>query len=502
MMRKSWKGMALLTVAFALAVTGCSGGSGGDAAGSGKGEAASGKKDNGPMTMRWWVRGTAGEIPPKNIELLQKKVKDRFNVDLQVEIVDKNVYNDKLNVAWAGGTIPDMIEMSDAKMVYGAVSNDTIIPLDDMVKNDPNFSKLPAEYYASGKFKDKIYAAPTWMPVPDTMYYRVDWAKKLGIKPPTNPDEMYAMLKAFAKNDPDGNGVDDTFGFTMESTLERSGPIWQMFVPTTPVNLALYADDKDKTLKSAWMLTEDMKSALAWLRKAYAEGVLDKEWVLEKTTTAEDKFVTGKVGTMGKGAQWIVPPFGKLKSKFPNAEATTLPVINGKYGANYSTKANYTAAQFLTFACKQPDRCKQVFAYIWGPEGVRDRRLGEEGVTYKIENNKYTWLEPAMEKVYNPGSLMTSVFSLKLPLPEPVLESSLDNAKGFRLLQDLDPFMKQSEKAVAKSADIDKIGKEYIAKIIIGEYGLDKYDELVSKIKSMGLEDVLKEVNDIYKKGL
>ena len=35
---------------------------------------------------------------------------------------------------------------------------------------------------------------------------------KLGIESVTNLEEFEAMLEAFTKQDPDGNGVDDTYG--------------------------------------------------------------------------------------------------------------------------------------------------------------------------------------------------------------------------------------------------------------------------------------------------
>ena len=44
------------------------------------------------------------------------------------------------------------------------------------------------------------------------MIARRDWMDKLGIESVTNLEEFEAMLEAFTRQDPDGNGVDDTYG--------------------------------------------------------------------------------------------------------------------------------------------------------------------------------------------------------------------------------------------------------------------------------------------------
>ena len=41
---------------------------------------------------------------------------------------------------------------------------------------------------------------------------RKDWLENLGLEEPKTIDEFYNVLKAFTKDDPDGNGKDDTYG--------------------------------------------------------------------------------------------------------------------------------------------------------------------------------------------------------------------------------------------------------------------------------------------------
>ena len=59
-----------------------------------------------------------------------------------------------------------------------------------------------------------IYAMPIALcpaidDMPSLMYINQDWLTKLGLKAPTNVDELYNVLKAFKTKDPNGNGKSD-----------------------------------------------------------------------------------------------------------------------------------------------------------------------------------------------------------------------------------------------------------------------------------------------------
>lgn len=512
-MKNLFKVFTVCMLAFALVLAAC--GSGQTNGGSEAGEAASTAGTNGgdaaqpsdtaaqeksyePLAMTWMYRGTDTEEAA--VKLLKDEVKKRWNVDLTIELVDSTVYADKLKVAWAAGNQADFVMMDDKKMIYDAVRNNAVLPLDDFIAGDPAWSSLPKSYYVNAVVDGKTYSLPTYDRIPEVFYYRADWLDKLKLSLPTTADELYAVLKAFAKEDPDGNGKPDTYGFTMEQDFTRTDAIFNLFLPAgpPPKNLALYLDPQDDTIKSSWLLTDNMKQALTWLNTAYKEGVLDPEWALDKKSTAEDKFLTGKTGMWVKGAQWIVPRQETISAKFPEAELATMPVIPGKYGPNYGAPEGFTTEYFMTNSVKDPERGAQVLGFLLGKEGISISRLGQEGVTYKVEDGKLVWLDEAMGVGYNPGALLTAAFEIQLPVPETLLETSIKNVAGNAEYPNLEYYSGQSDLALKKVTDIDKLAKEYLSKIIMGNYGIDQYDEFIGKLKDMGIEDILADVNKIY----
>ena len=55
-------------------------------------------------------------------------------------------------------------------------------------------------------------------------WIRFDWLENLGLEEPKTLDELVAVMYAFAQNDPDGNGENDTFG-TLIQRWEEEEPI-------------------------------------------------------------------------------------------------------------------------------------------------------------------------------------------------------------------------------------------------------------------------------------
>lgn len=52
----------------------------------------------------------------------------------------------------------------------------------------------------------------------DVLWLRKDWLDNLGLEVPKTMEDLEKVLTAFVEEDPDGNGVDDTTGLTVDAT--------------------------------------------------------------------------------------------------------------------------------------------------------------------------------------------------------------------------------------------------------------------------------------------
>lgn len=502
---------AVLSGVMAVSLAACSGGQSGESAqqaetqaaetqaaeegSSAAEETAQAEAASGEAVEMWFaLRENESTLPEGSMDILKESVKEKFNVDLRIDRIDQSSYEEKLNVMIASGEFPDIIDSNGVLRLGEAVDGGLLIPMDDFIASDPVWSTANPEIFQKFSYQGQTYGLPVVMDKADGIYYRTDWLKKLGLSLPTNADELYDVLLAFATQDPDGNGQDDTYGLTMASTFDQSAPIWQLFLPANPIfDLGFYIDKDTGKADNVFNHKEDMQAALAFFKKMYDNGVLDREFVLNTTEEAENKFITGKSGGWVKGVLWIEPRQAKLEAANPDGDMLCFPTLQGTYGANLKCQPSGRALYLTRAASDHLELAKQVLGYISSPDGIKDLYLGKEGVTYTIDGDKIAWTNPDDASKYNPGNLLSCPFGIDLPVPSPHLEANLEVTADY----ELSPLIQVTESATynANGADMKKVVLEGITKIIIGEQPEDYLDTIIADLESLGMNEVCEELN-------
>lgn len=151
----------------------------------------------------------------------------------------------------------------------------------------------------------RIYAIPMTTPVQETMhglFLREDWRENLGLAEPTTFEELEEILYAFAKEDPDGNGVDDTYGIGLNKDLYGDG-----YDITSIANMmhaypnAWVKNDEGKVVYGS--VQPEMKTVLETLAKWYADGLIDPEFTVKNTDKEAELVLKEKLGAFF-GVQW------------------------------------------------------------------------------------------------------------------------------------------------------------------------------------------------------
>lgn len=182
----------------------------------------------------WWLDRSDIDSKDPVVEAKDNKlaemVKEKFNVILKRERVSQTTYNERLNVLFASGEYPDIV--SDAVFnndMSEAIDAGLLLPLDSILETDENWKSVDKSMMQDDIYDGSLYALHNLTNMSDGLFYRVDWMQNLNLSMPTNPDEMYELLRAFTYDDPDQNGKDDTFGLSISSTFDQTAPI---FLPT------------------------------------------------------------------------------------------------------------------------------------------------------------------------------------------------------------------------------------------------------------------------------
>lgn len=119
--------------------------------------------------------------------------------------------------------------------------------------------------------------------------YRADWAEKLGLEEPETIEDIYNMMYQFTYGDPDGNGVDDTYGLCL---CKYTGPLDIIQAWFGAGNQWREVDGKLVPIHQ----TEEYMEALKWMKKMYDDGLVYRDWATRETNTWTDGVKNGECG--------------------------------------------------------------------------------------------------------------------------------------------------------------------------------------------------------------
>ena len=234
------------------------------------------------------------------------------------------------------GDLPDffMVNSVQLKQLADADLIEDLTPYYEAYADD--FTKqITAESgnapFAAATFDGKLYGIPKIYPSYDRakfLYVRQDWLDKLGLEVPKTMDELIDVAIAFAKEDPDGNGVDDTYGFALSKNLTDGGHEIKGFCYGYGATPDQWIEKDGKLVYGG--IQPEMKLALKGLQKMYLEGAIDPEFGVKNFDDVSTDFNGGSLG-MTYGEHWVMVNIDKLMQVDDDAELLCykLPSVDG-----------------------------------------------------------------------------------------------------------------------------------------------------------------------------
>lgn len=235
--------------------------------------------------------------------------------------VDSSQRDEQLSQAIMAGDYPDFLSVTNT--YYLDWANQGIF--NDLSEAYEQYaSEETKAYYASEEgqralqsamIDGKLYGIPTITNPYDSMdilWIRKDWLDNLGLEIPTTVDEFYAVAKAFTENDPDGNGVKDTYGLVLNgkevfSNVGGLNGVFEMFqaVPGIPNGSVPFVEDEKGNAVFGGSNETEMVEALSLLQDMYDNGFVSKDFVTAGSDQVNEELGSCK-GGMAFGAMWMM----------------------------------------------------------------------------------------------------------------------------------------------------------------------------------------------------
>ena len=344
-----------------------------------------------PVTLYCVIDKHTDGIPSSHSnDFVYSTILNRTGVAVILE--DLQDYYTALNDRIADGKIPDLMCVSP-DYAQQLASRGLLRDLSDMKKAETwkhilttygENIDIPANYYGN-----QMICIPAAMSLDDyyyEIYTRADWNKKYGLKNPTTIDELYEYCKWIRDNDPDGNGVADTIGFTCWG-------LTGLCAITAPYDVAFgnYLLIRDGKVTNT-LLQPRMLEALETVKKFYSQDLIDPGMF----ATAESKASTlsGKVGVVAM--PWPNLDLAKYTEQYkkvtPGAQYLPIEAFDAGEGPRYTLATHdiHVGDKIVVSADLSEEKYEallKVLDYLCTEEGEMLVYMGLEGRHWKKNAN-------------------------------------------------------------------------------------------------------------------
>ena len=346
------------------------------------------------IKMPVYDRGVQGEPPVDNnywTKWMQEKALKDINVKVTYVPIPRNQDVDKFNMLLAANEAPDVIYSYDYPVISSFFSRGAFqeIPKAMLDQYGANLQKfLGADLLKYGVIDGKQYLIPAKRPMLGdvALTIRQDWLDKLGLKAPTNTDELYAVLKAFKEQDPGGVGAENVIPYAISGFGNTSLCVpYYAFIPdnVSEEEFAIYSD-----LIISPLTWEPEKEALKYLNKLYNEGLISPEFALDKDNKkAEADFSNGKVGMYSTRVLKSPPVFSTLIKNVPAAKVQAVNSLV-KPGNQLKGYAYYPFGMLsgINKNSKNPEAVIKYLDWMCKQENLTILQNGFEGKTYTVKD--------------------------------------------------------------------------------------------------------------------
>lgn len=219
-MKKLMSTVIIIAMLITVLTTGCSNSNNGNAT-----KQKSGKDEKVTLTFVNWATGAEEQMYK---DLISEYKKDNPNIDIKIQQVPWDGYQDKINTMVAGSAAPDIIYMS--QLWFPAFASKGVLL--DLSKNVNNKDFDKGDFHPvllkAGTYDNKVYWIARDLDYV-VLYYNKDMFDKANLKYPDENWTWNDLLQAAQKltKDTNGDGKIDQYGFLSVGDYVSFPFIWQ-----------------------------------------------------------------------------------------------------------------------------------------------------------------------------------------------------------------------------------------------------------------------------------
>ena len=299
------------------------------------------------LSQMYTVAALPADEDPINIWL-----SEHFNLDITFTLVAKADAEQVLNTRFAGSDEPDLMYLPNRDLAFALSEQGLLVDAKTIYPYMPHtqnyVTKTMIQWSTNGNGEIPFI---TKYAIQDGVFglaFRQDWLDTLGMEIPTTKAELLEFAKAVTFEDPDGNGVDDTYFMTGAGAGKGWGMLNELLSMTG--NPEPHVENGELSYN---YFNGVYKEYLMLLNELYEAGVLAPDWFTIEWDPAKQYTHNDKIAV-------VRYPSGALFSEYTAAKEYSMesldvwtfaqePIIEGgKYSAagNPGYMFGFSAAKF------------------------------------------------------------------------------------------------------------------------------------------------------------
>ena len=474
---------------------------------------------------------------------------DTYKEEIGVQVVydwyvkGRTEYEQKVNVTIASGELPDVMEVTASQMMQladaGLIWDMTEVF--DTYASDFTKSVMMQEgdtAFVAAQKDGMLCGIPESSGASDSvdlMWIRQDWLDNLGLSQPKTIDELINVIEKFTTDDPDGNGVDDTYGLGVTgapNVLTRNYGSLVGFFDAFGADPTIWVE-KDGELVYGGIQPE-CKEALVKLQELYKKGCIDPEFGVMDSSKAGETAAAGKCGVT-YGQQWLPLVYFHSNYSLDNNALWTAyePVSVSGDPAEVSAEVGVSRWLVVNKNFEHPEAVvKMANVFIekcWGETGdngkyyappeaesiwklspvqtqmplknvmaFRDIEAAKANDATDSLNGEAKSIWDKLDRFYSGEGTSMEWGWERIYGPDPSSYSAID-----RMISEDRIYINRfsgapTETMTEKMSTLESMRDETFTKIIMGESPIEEFDVFVESFNKLGGEQITAEVNEWY----
>ncbi|MFD0717555.1 extracellular solute-binding protein [Paenibacillus sp. GCM10027626] len=329
----------------------------------------------------------------------------------------------------------------------------------------------------------------------------------MGLEAPETIEEWETVLRAFKEQDPNGNGKPDEIPY-----LHSQTDVNRNFLLTGAWGIGTNFYQVDGKVKFG-VIQPEYKEYLETMHRWYDEGLIDRDYAATDDKLKDAKVTNNQVGIFIGSTGGGIGKYLTLMKDDPSFQLAALPYptrVKGERPIVGQKDAVFNGlGAAITVDNKNPEATVKWLDYAYSEEGSYLFNFGIEGESYNWVDGYPKYSDTVMK---NPDGLpVNQAMSLyaRASYAGPFVQDRRymeQYAERPEQRESIEIWMKpvnqihlpllsltseESSKFSSIMTDINTYKDEMLSKFIMGTVSLDTFDNFVSTIKNMGLDEAI-----------